>query len=533
MALRAEPIVAAGERPSTRAGAYVEWAILAVLAVGWSATAWVVSPFWDDGFVWLASRALSLDELRLTYADRPIHGWIETHLVAANLTREVSVVAHALVWLGIGALTTVLGRRLFPRHPRQAFLAGIVAMSPIFVTTQLVLVNATWSGNLPTLLAWGPLLLLWPDWEREPRAGQRLLRAVGLCVGAVAYVLGCLLSEYAVSAALAGGTLLAVLGLRREAGVRSWKPGALLIGITLIVYGLFRRTIHDGFREIGPSHLAQHLGQRVMSFPFFLATSVWQALGGVTLSRVGGIRIVGSGMERVTALAVAVAVVAFAAAARRLGAERDDSTEALDPIHTDVALVAGVVAGIVPFCLTARVPGDDSTSRYFTPIIPILAVLSLSVLRRLFRGTKAVGIAPAVLVGAAAYWSVTNAGAAIKDRHRVRQWARELEPHLAGGPTLVVLTSTTPWPPYTRNYELTARLRQDLRGDSARHLWVAREIPATDTELNLVPASPEAHSPPRLTVGWYHVQRVEESLARIVWASVGSDGKLTMVDQDY
>jgi len=357
-------------------------------------------------------------------------------------------------------------------------------------------------------------------------------------------VLGCLLSEYAVAAALAGGATLAVLGLRNSATGRShWKPGVALIVAALIAYGVFRSTIHDGFRgDVAPGYLAGHFAQRVVSFPLFLVTSVWQAAFGAVLSRTGDVRIALFGMERATTAALVLGVAVCIAVARTLGSDQaqDDQARAapaslafFERIRTELALLAGIAAGFTPFCLTARVPADDASSRYFIPVLPLAAVLSLSLLTEILEARRLRRFGAAVLAGVSVYWSVTNAAAVLKDRHRVRQWSHELEAHVAKGPTLVILTSTTPWPPFTRNYELTARLRHDMRGAPSQHLWVAREIPVTDSELKLLPANAEARVPPRLSIGWYHVTRMEESLDRIVWASVGSDGKLAIVEEKF
>ena len=86
---------------------------------------------------------------------------------------------------------------------------------------------------------------------------------------------------------------LKTIGLLRKTRHRGTARVEWMFLFSLAAYAAFRSTIHGGFREeIGPGYLAQHLVQRAMSFPFFLATSVWQATGGVVLSRIGGVRIV-------------------------------------------------------------------------------------------------------------------------------------------------------------------------------------------------------------------------------------------------
>lgn len=311
--------------------------------------------------------------------------------------------------------------------------------------------------------------------------------------------------------------------------------GIGILSVSLVGYALLRSTTHGTVRaNAAPLYLVHHLVQRAVSFPFFLATSVWRGTASAVLSRIGGIRIEQAGMERVTSLAAAIGTAALAMTIRWLRGTEDGSAGSDDGRGTSffekhrkvIALVLGTAAGLAPFCLTARVPTEDSTSRYFLPVLPILGVLAVALTRNVFRSTRAREVALAVLAGTCAYWTVTNAGASLKDRHRVRAWAHQLAPSLGNGSTLVVFSNATAWPPYTRDYELTARLRLDMPGGAARgEIWASRAVPHS-ADMMLLPSSSDRAGAPRLAIGWYRTARIEEPLARIIWATVDENGKL-------
>jgi len=118
---------------------------------------------------------------------------------------------------------------------------------------------------------------------------------------------------------------------------------------------------------------------------------------------------------------------------------------------------------------------------------------------------------------------VTAAGTALRDRGRVRAWARALAPRVSPEPALIVLSSTTPWPAYTRDYELTARLRLDLRQPGGRGVWVTREVPGLGSGVIVLRGSDGTRM---LALDWFRVRITEEPIARVVWASAGPGGKL-------
>jgi hypothetical protein len=235
-------------------------------------------------------------------------------------------------------------------------------------------------------------------------------------------------------------------------------------------------------------------------------------------------------MERVTCLALILGAGAAWGVLRWFGGAVSDepvSNDASGPSpgrhRRELALLGGIAAGLVPFALTARVPSDDATSRYLLPVLPLSAVLSVALVRKIWFSTRARALGIALLVGVSLYWTVTAAGTALRDRGRVRAWARALAPRVSEAPTLVVLSSTTPWPAYTRDYELTARMRIDLRQPDGGNLWVTREVPGLGSGVVVLRGADGART---LALDWFRVRITEEPIARVVWASAGPGGKL-------
>lgn len=524
-------------------------ALMGAVALAWTATAFRAWPLWDDGWLALAADQVGAGGVEHALADRPAVGAIYACALRADALLRVSAAAHALAWFGVGVVAMQLFRRVYPEWGALGVVAGLVAESPIFATTQPVLINPVFSGLLPALMVWVPLVWLWPD--RARGNGRRgWLRIPAVVLGAAVGILGCLSSEYGVAAGLAGGAVMLAASMRRGAsGERgSVVPGAIVLGLSLGSFVMFRALVDPTVRAgVGPGALASHGAARAVSFPFFMASSLFQAELGAVLARIGDIRIEQGGMERSSVLALAVGLVAAGLATwwcRDIARAGEPGAPSLDedaPLRgllkrsfSHVTVLLGIAAGLAPFCVMARVPAEGAASRFWLPVLPLVAAQSLSVAVSAGRSALSRRLLVAVLVGTAAFSSVVHASRAVQDRARVRRLSVELAPHLARGPTLVVLADSDPWPAYTRDYELTERLRTDMPAGTSRRFWVTRELPEPSTGLSLAPGPEDGSRPPTLRIDWLRAERPEQvSLERIVWASVGADGHLRALDEDH
>lgn len=508
--------------------------LLMGVALAWTVVAWLSWPVWDDGWLELTQEG-GPAQIAASMRDRPAVGALWRMLAEAGTLRTVSALAHALAWSGVGGITMFVWTRLFPTWSKVAIVPALVALSPVFASTQIVLVNPVWTSMLSVVLCWVPLLWLWPRSDRTRRTP-----VLGLVPGVASIFAGCVLSEYGVAAALSAGATLVVWEMRRDDHGRRGRSlsGWVLVLAALASFAMFRALIVDpGARpNVGPGALVAHAGARALSFPFFLLASLFQAEVGAIALRMGQIRIAQEGLERLSIVAAGAALVAAALTARALrdGVSHDAHGEAPSleaRAWPHLSLVAGATVGLAPFCLMARIPAEGSASRFWLPVLPVVAPLGLSLVVAI-RSTLARRVLMGALIGTAVFASVMEGGKAIRERSAARMLARRLAPYVASGPTLIVLPESEAWPPYSRDYELTARLRLDMPSSVSRKFWVTREVPDPSTGLTLHPGA--GLERPRLQVGWLRSGQAQQAaLDRIVWASVGSDHQLHAVFTDY
>jgi hypothetical protein len=123
-----------------------------------------------------------------------------------------------------------------------------------------------------------------------------------------------------------------------------------------------------------------------------------------------------------------------------------------------------------------RVPGSGLTSRFYLPVAPLLACLTLWAILKLsrprFRRTLGGALVLVVLFSTA-----EDARALLMERQRVASLAAEIAPHLdPHGFNLIVLLHPGVSRTLSRApaYELTARVAQRLDSRFHRRLWVVR-----------------------------------------------------------
>lgn len=523
--------------------------LLGTFALAWTVVAWLAWPIWDDGWLLFTAEKLGPTGVERALGDRPVVGVLWGAMLRAGTLRQTSALAHLLTWLGMGTVSMAVWRRAYPQLSSFGVIAGILAIAPMFTTTQPVLVNAVWTTELPALLAWIALVWLWPELSGEGH-GSLAFGIPKLLIGSALLMAGCLLAEYGVASGLAGGVALAGIASRRNGeGKRGpWIRGAMVVALTLIAFVLFRSNVDAGVREgVGPKAFMSHAVARIISFPVFMASSLWQAELGAVLSRVGSVRVELSGMERVSTFAALVsmasAIVTVWWCRRVSGIDAEPPAPAtgrqflaslVNRNRTHLALVLGIAAGLSPFCLMARVPLDGTSTRYWVPVLPLLTTLPLWLILSAARSARMRSGLIGLLVGTAVFVSIVDGVRFVRDRQFVRGLAKQLAPFIATGPTLVVLADSEPWPAYTRDYDLTERARQDMPSGTSRRFWITRELPEPQTGLTLVPGSADRTVAPQLDVEWFRFKGAEHaSLERIVWASLGKDRRLHAILDDY
>jgi hypothetical protein len=430
-------------------------------------------PLWDDAWVWLLLREKGPHAIRASFSDRPVNAWLWSLLARSDgFFWGASLLAQAVLWPALGFLTARLWIHLAPQRREWAGLAALLAVAPFVTKVQTITLNIALASLLPTVLAYGGVVLAF-SWVRQ-EVGRA--RPWLLAVGGILAASGILIQEYALPATFAGALLLFnQWRLDRRDGRRSRAPIAiaLLVLAAVLAYALFLASADSGSRgDVRPEH-ALGLGKPLAWYGSTLLLALWRGLAGGVLRSIAALP-ASLGAAPLAFLFGLAGAGLLLSGSRRAWADRQGGAAA----GWWATLLGALLITLMPVVIMGRVPWDPQeglTSRYGIPALPLLALLTTLIVARIpWRAARGLLVAVLGFTALTVAWS--EAAVEAQERQRIGRLGAGLKERVAAeerNTIVAVPVEARPLGP-PRQWELVARLGWDWPTELTRKLWAYR-----------------------------------------------------------
>ncbi len=451
-------------------------------------------PIWDDGDLMLMLQEHGPESFRLSMRERPFSGYLMWLLTQTGSMKVASAFFHVPMWILTGWITASLWKTFFPRYQQYALFAGLLAMSPIVAETQLILIVVPTIHQLSTVSVFSALLLC-----HHARMRSVAVFGAAVALSAALIFLGILVSEYGVAALMATGVLLLAIECLypgKYPRKRTLVIIAMMVAIGIAGYVAYHVTAEAAARQtVRPEYQLRAQGlKRLLELPLRLPTALWSATLGELFKKAGEVDLrAGNGPALLFGafLAALVFVVirrmdhsAVAAAATTdaslSGGRRGKGIVALGTAILRRPVLALVVAGLlplVPIMVMKVSPRPGVLSRLWTPVVPVLSLLTIFLVVSVFSGRRRV-IALLLLTFVLGFKNVNGALASVHTKDRIVQDGKAVRPLLdPTGLTAVIYTNYTGFTlgndATPDAAELTARLTEGWTPEETKRTWVA------------------------------------------------------------
>jgi hypothetical protein len=336
--------------------------ILAVLGLGM----WLSFPNWDDAWLSLLVKEHGLGAVIDAVPDRPL----AAHLMKLGMSVGLipMIVISLLLWLALGILSKHLLSIFFPTLSGLWPLCLILTISPVLVQTHMFVFNGTLTALLSVVLAYTGMLGIMRFSKADEERPYLLFSALLL------FVVGILISEYAVPCAIATFVALFCCSSSDELRIRRIKTSALLLLCTFLSYAFIALRSRQ---DTSPTFAFDNLHKVLMNLPFTLVGSVWEASLGSFFEGLASINQISlQNRPSFIGMALACAIAALLIAASQNGNA---------PTLRSIACVSlCVLAAILPVAMMARIPYPGGATRYLLPVVPLSSILIVGILSKAF-----------------------------------------------------------------------------------------------------------------------------------------------------
>ena len=458
---------------------------VAIFAAGLTATAWLVRPLSEDG--WLMLLQWQGVDIASAMLDKPLVGCVQQAMSDLGLLWTVGAIVHWLVWTGMGLCAMALWRRLYPGHEQYAILAALLAIAPIIcIGPQLVLITLPFETVLGPMLVFAAMFV-----QIAISAKAESLRWATVLAWSPAVVLiffASLLSEYTVPAGLACAVLLAFHNPCHETvRKRRYTNGVLFASAVIAGYVLFWLVASSEARPaVRPDVvLSSNLAYRIKVMPVLMLTNLWQGSIGNLLYSIGRIDVDSSYVGVAPVLpGIVVGVVSTLWVRRHAGEGKGKALHGADHTETVFVLISALALGLLPIVLMGRDPGQGTDTRYWIPLLPIAACLSLRIVCAL-TVFKVQFVMPALIGFLAGYSTACMAYDGNRELQRTLNWSHLLKSELSdSGITVAVFTIEEPQPRLNwrtkklLHYTLTARLTANWEPQDRERFYAFPDVDA-------------------------------------------------------
>jgi hypothetical protein len=391
-------------------------------------TAYKSFPVMDDGYLSLVVKERGIEGIPQYHSDRLLVGWIffqMAHLCGRHFWLATMLMTF-LLWIVLGEESVLLWQITFPEKKDYAPLIACLTVSPIVLQVQITTV-ASMEGLMSTVIGYFSLLLLYKWVHRGPFLLLPSALA-GLAVGE-------LLTEYTVPVA-AVITVILLYQMKKTDLALSYRircSALSVAAVTFVSYAVYLGTSHFSRPRTNPT-LVINTGL-LLNFPFGLILRIWHATLGAYATAAGNFFV---NMGSKSSILAAVFGCTTAATCLFLIGKAPASEPI--PKRKLLMLFVALLAGLTPVTLMRPFPGSPPMytlqngfdSRFFIPVMPIAAVLTiasvLTIVRRQFQRV-AVGIL-AGLCGAVVF---NTCWTSYKEQQLMAKLGRSLEPYVSSG----------------------------------------------------------------------------------------------------
>jgi hypothetical protein len=307
--------------------------------------------------------------------------------------------------------------------------------------------------------------------------GAYVQRGRGLALAAACVLLASavLFSEYGVPVALAGAVLIGAGSGRQTDGSR-WRRGAAAFAVTAVAAFAIYHVVGDSSARARVDPLRPVLyPERLADAPLDLLTRAWQVVVGAYGEGASELRVSWDTKSSLIAVAAGCAL-----AATLIGIARPSQTPETPRPEDRKPLVLALAAlafGLAPVALMQAYEPTAFASRFHLPVLPIAAVLTVSLALSMSRPRFQV-VAIAVLGLLAGVATVRQAWNGWRRQEMMASIGAGVRPlvRATDGLTVVVLTGekACPW-----DYACTAEATARWTAEEGRSVWFspARELP--------------------------------------------------------
>jgi len=323
-------------------------------------------PVQDDTYMIRLLRMGGPELIRSEHPERRIMGLLIADAVRVAGEHPLPyVAAGVLCWVIFAAETALLWVRLFPAWARAWPAAALAAVAPVVAQVQYTTLTTILPCVLPAMLVLGAALMLLARPDDQAGIGARAAAAL-LVAGAAA------LSEYAMASMLAAATLLVLSRRRRGAATLAVGAG--------VGYALYRLLGDLSARVTTDPDLQLEVTiRRIAGAPFRVVAAAWEGLAGAWGRSAAALRIDVESRTTIVAAAVAVVVALCVARAWRSGEAASDRPQ--DAGVRVGALIAAVLAGLLPPFLMREFPLTRIfETRYYVPVLAFAICATLGLL---------------------------------------------------------------------------------------------------------------------------------------------------------
>lgn len=483
-------------------------------------------PTWDDGLFHFQLHEVGAQVFQAVQGrDRPLLGWLLTFLAQRGIIWPVAIALHAITWFGTGLITARYWYKFFPGVRALGTVVGCLAMAPLVLQTQLILVYPIFTAHLGTVVCFAVCLL-------STRTPGRPLTHVAIVVLSALLVLGaCLISEYSVMATLLAAAALALAPEPAASPAHARRrrlPLLILAGTALLAYAIYHMAASAAARpEVRPEIQLTSRGFRpFLELPVRLPFAVWTGAMGELFNGFGEVLVYSGSLWGLAygAVFAGLAYVVLGPSMRRYL-----RSEEKPPLswRSVLALLVSVAVGQVPMILMSSSPQRNIASRGWFPFFPLVACLTGALLYTLMRRRFHLVVSLACMF-LGAYLCANAAASARSIRTATDELAPVIREHMSPTGLTVALFLDYPANPFVgspiaRPYELTARLTRDWPEEDRKRFWAAAyNWPPLENFVSRLPAACGAIAAIDADVGgWVR----KGPVARLVWVSRTPNGQ--------
>ncbi len=444
--------------------------VVALICLVFTVAAVVSFPQADDGSLALTINELGSKGIMKAYPDYPLAAWFWRFLLdsCGVYFWPMTMLLNGILWACFGVEAAYLWVRVFPEHHGFTPLAGCLAIAPIVLQVQTAAVTISSTAVFAAVAGYFSLFLFLRCLERYSLGG---LYGIALSLLAIAVFFG----DYGLSIGLTVFALLIGGEMSHDhpsPQARSRRTAWTVLAITAFVHGLYLTVVHyNSTLAINPS---QHpnLLRRFEGFPLNFFSALWHVVIGAYGTFLGDFSVSWGSKTLLISLLFGIVLALVLR-----GSLVNETTEALNSGNRVRTIFLALMIGLAPlvfnhpFWTESAFPRESEVaSRFFIPVMPVAACLTLSIVLRLVRARFRVLVAGVlgVLIG---YSLLNQVWTGFRRQHLLSSIGTMLKSNVApSGGQLVGVLSTEDL--CFADFSCTAKASSGWSPDLTKSFWL-------------------------------------------------------------